>query len=107
MGEFSFGGSVLLLCGRAGGALFAGLAGTTGVALSVGEAPFKLGELTWLGVFDDGLFGGGGGGGLLVGAVKLRCWFSAAILSARELNRGSSVSAMVCRLLNRYASRKL
>lgn len=79
-----------------------GLAGTTGVAFCA--APFKGGEFTWLGALDGGLFGGGGGGGLFaVGAVKFLCWFSAAILSARELNRGSSVSAIVSRLLNRYA----
>lgn len=62
-----------------------GLAGTAGVAFCV--APFKEGEFTWLGVLDGGLFGGGGGGGLFaVGAVKFLWLFSAAILSARELN---------------------
>lgn len=79
-----------------------GLAGTTGVAFCA--APFKGGEFTWLGALDGGLLGGGGGGGLFaVGVVKFRCWFSAAILSARELNWRSSVSAIVFKLLNRYA----
>lgn len=62
-----------------------GLAGTTGVVFCA--PPSKEGEFTWLGALEGGLFGGGGGGGLFaVGVVKFLCWFSAAILSARELN---------------------
>lgn len=78
-----------------------GLAGTTGVALCA--ALSKGGGSTWLGALDGGLFGGGGGGLFAVGVVKFLWLFSAAILSARELNRGSSVSAMISRILNRYA----
>lgn len=62
-----------------------GLAGTTGVAFCA--ALSRGGGSTWLGALDGGLFGGGGGGGLFaVGAVKFLWLFSAAILSARELN---------------------
>lgn len=79
--------SVWLLDGREGGGAFlAGSEGIVGVALC--ESPFE-------GAREAGRLGGGGGGGLLEGAVKFFCWFRAAILSARELKRGSSASAIV------------
>lgn len=89
--------SVLVLWGRAGGAFFAGRVGIAGVIVPV-ELPLRWGEAVpcaWVGVREGGRLGGGGGGGLLEGAVKFLCLLSAAILSERELNVGSSVSAII------------
>lgn len=81
--------SVWLLDGRAGGALLTGREGIVGVALCE--------PCVSAGAREAGRFGGGGGGGLLEGVVKFFCWFRAAILSAKELKRGSSASAMVAK----------
>lgn len=85
--EIAFSFSELVLWGRVGGAFFAGRAGTAGLAAPSAGA--------WVGVREGGRLGGGGGGGLLEGAVKFLCLLRAAILSERELNVCSSVSAIV------------
>lgn len=83
---------VLVRCGRDGGLRFCGRAGKLG--LCVGTVPFALG----VGTVDAGFAapGGGGGGGRFVvgGLVKFFCLFRAAMRSARELNLGSSTSAI-------------
>lgn len=86
--------SVWLLDGKRGGAFLAGRDGILGVSFC--ELPLTaVGNVcVSLGVREAGRFGGGGGGGLFEGVVKFFCWFKAAILSAREVKRGSSVSAI-------------
>lgn len=96
--DTAFSLSVLVLCGKAGGAFFAGRAGTAGIVALAGS-PLGWGVAVpcdGAGGRETGRLGGGGGGGRLEeGAVKFLCLLRAAILSDRELNVGSSVSAIV------------
>lgn len=85
---------VFVRCGRDGGLRFCGRAGKLGLCVEV--MPFAS-RVAVLGA-DFAAPGGGGGGGRFVvvgGVEKFFCLFRAAMRSARELNLGSSTSAML------------
>ena len=95
-------GDSAIVCSTAGvETILLGLGGINGLLLTGASAVVEMTGTVWLLASTAGRPGGGGGGGRLrkgsgLGApVKLCCFLRAAILSARLLNWGSSVSAMM------------
>lgn len=95
-------GDSAIVCSTAGvETILLGLGGINGLVLTGASAVVEMTGTVWLLASTAGRPGGGGGGGRLrkgsgLGApVKLCCFLRAAILSARLLNWGSSVSAMM------------